>query len=332
MAANIAKTLFDKVDSSLATYVFDGSTNVINFVEPIFTSLILLWVVIWGYMLMYGRTNDTLSTASFKVLQIGLILTIGLSAATYNTYVASVLINLPNQLGAVITDAPGFSTGDSIDSLFNGVYDAARNAWEKGGVLSGDFGMYLMAAVIAIFGIGLAVIASGLILLSKIALAVILVLGPIALIMLLFQPTQRFFESWLGMAINLILVYILALAVAAIVITLAEKFAVNNSEATLDNSLALGFIFGLSIIVMKQVEPIASALGGGIAMSTSGAIKGGFNKMRPSTLSRGARSIQRDIRSTSRVATSPARAMSRAASGGFHAYQRRFGKGNSISG
>jgi type IV secretion system protein VirB6 len=335
MSSNVAETLFDKVDSALATYVFDGSTNIINYIEPIFTSLILLWVVIWGYMVMYGRTNDTLSTGAFKVMQIGFILTIALTASTYNTYVADVLINLPNHLGAVITNSPGYSTGQSIDSLFNGVFDAAENAWDKGGVLSGDFGMYLMAAVIGFFGIGLAVIASGLILLSKIALAVVLVIGPIAMIMLLFQPTQKFFESWLGMAINLVLVYILALAVAAIVLSLAESFVSNNEEASLQNSLALGFVFGLSMIVMRQVEPIASALGGGIALSTNGGIRQGLSKMRPSNVSRQTQKIKNDVSSTRRGAAragNMAAAPVTSARTAYSAYQRKFGKGNSISG
>jgi type IV secretion system protein VirB6 len=329
--SNIVISLFDKVDTTLQDYVLNGSTDLINYISPIFNSLILLWVVIWGYMLMYGRTNDTLSTASFKILQIGIILTVGLTAATYNTYIASVLTELPNTLGAVLTSNPIYSSGQAVDQLFSNVFIASANAWNKGGVLNGDFGMYLIALVIGLFGIILAVIATALILLSKIALAVVLVLGPIAIIMLLFQATQRFFESWLGMAINLTLIYVMAVAVASIIITLADKFVSNNNEANLDNAFFLSFIFGLSIIVMKQVEPIASALGGGIALSTQGAIRNGMSKLRPSNINRARNKINNDATIVTRQATSPIVGTANLVKSGQHAYQRKFGKGNSIS-
>ena len=332
MASNLVGELYDLVDTTLNSFVINGSQDVITSITPIFSSLLLLWVVIWGYMVMYGQTDQTLKTGIFKIVQVGLISTLALTSANYNDIVINFLLNAPEQIAGIVIGTPGYSTGSALDTLFQKVFDTADSVWEKGGLMNGNFGMYLLAILIAGIGTVLTAITAGLILLSKMLLAVLLVLGPIAIMLLLFKPTERFFESWLGQCINLGLIYILAVTVASIVIDLSDTFISNTPDPDLKITMAVFLVFLLSIIIIRQVEPLASALGGGIALATQGAISNGMSKLRPSRIKRQINSTRSDFRTAGRAASAPARGAANLARKGQHAYQRKFGRGNSISG
>lgn len=331
MATNLFQSIYDKVDHELTGYIFNMSSNVIDFILPIFSNLVLIWVVIWGYMTMFGQSGEPLKTGVFRIIKIGLILTIGLTASTYNNVVANFLSNAPDQLAAIITGSTNYSGGAALDSLFSKVFDIAQDAWDQGGIMNGNFGMYLIAGAILLFGVLLTLITAGLILLSKIALAVLLAIGSVFIIMLLFDSTKRFFESWLGMCINLALILVLATGVASIIVQLGDGFVTNNTEPTLGNAAAISVVFGLSIIVMRQVEVIASALGGGVALATNGAIRSGMEKMRPTSIKHGINRMRNDVKTSWNAARAPDRKATAWAKSGHAAYQRKFGRGNSIS-
>ncbi|MDL0433710.1 type IV secretion protein, partial [Marinobacter sp. TBZ242] len=84
----------------------------------------------------------------------------------------------------------------------------------------------------------------------------------------------------------------------------------------------------LGILVLKQVPAIASALGGGVALATQGALGSAMSAMRPSAIRRQYRGLQRDARLAGSAATSPYRG----AKSAYRAYQKRFGAGNTMTG
>ncbi|NMU82432.1 type IV secretion protein, partial [Vibrio parahaemolyticus] len=85
----------------------------------------------------------------------------------------------------------------ALDSLFSQVFEVSEAAWDMGGILDANFGMYLIAIFVLAFGGVLTCVVAFLILLSKIMTTVLLAVGPLFIVMLLFNATQRFFESWL---------------------------------------------------------------------------------------------------------------------------------------
>ena len=133
MASNLVGELYDLVDTTLNSFVINGSQDVITSITPIFSSLLLLWVVIWGYMVMYGQTDQTLKTGIFKIVQVGLISTLALTSANYNDIVINFLLNAPEQIAGIVIGTPGYSTGSALDTLFQKVFDTADSVWEKGG-------------------------------------------------------------------------------------------------------------------------------------------------------------------------------------------------------
>lgn len=331
---DLFQAVFDLVDDALDHYVITTAGDIINFVTPIFTSMMIIWVAIWGYMMMFGKASEPLQEGVFRILRIGFILTLGLTVGTYADIVVNVLSNGPESIASVITGAPSDSVAGSLDVLFSKVFEVAEAAWDKGGVMTGNFGMYLIGAAVLIAGSALALIVAFLILLSKIMTAILLSIGPLFIISLLFNTTQRWFESWLGMVVNYGLILVIGAAIGQLMVSLGDHYINGMSGgdgrtlANLADAAMLCVVYALCILVVKQVPSVASALGGGIALATQGALSSTMNAMRPSTVRRQYRGLQRDARYAGRAATSPYRG----AKAGYAAYQKRFGAGNSISG
>ena len=97
-------------------------------------------------------------------------------------------------------------------------------------------------------------------------------LGPIFIVLTLFDATRRFFEAWLAMLANYAFVTILTVLVAALLLDLVEAYAEQTAALgaavlTVD-ALNMVLVAALVLLILRQVPPIAARLSGGIALSS----------------------------------------------------------------
>src|SRR5699024_10241068 len=90
------------------------------------------------------------------------------------------------------------STTKLLDSMLGKGFTLGDRAKQKAGVLSGDFGMYIVAFVCYLGTAALMLFAAVLLMIAKIAMAVLLVVGPVFILLLMFNSTKRYFSMWLG--------------------------------------------------------------------------------------------------------------------------------------
>ena len=330
--SNLYQGIFDLVDRALHNYVQQGSERLIHFLVPLFSSLMIIWLAIWGYALITGRSEALLQEGFYRILRIGFILALGLTVGRYNQTVVTFLSDTPQTIASIISGGHSMDAAHLLDQLFSQVFQLADNAWKQGGVMNGNFGMYFIAVAVLLIGSCLTLLVAFFILLSKVMVSVLLAIGPAFFVLLLFQATQRFFESWLGMVLNFGFVLLLGVTSGQLMTSVASsylhKIAVNHSAVTtLSDSAMLCIVLGLCILVMKQIPAMASALGGGVAIAANGAIANSLHSLRPTTLRHNYRMLRRDMNYTGQALTTPMKPLGI----GYHAYQKRFG-GNSISG
>ena len=100
--------------------------------------------------------------------------------------------------------------------------------------------------------------------LSRIALSVLLAIGPLFIGLLFFESTKRFFEAWLAQLANYAFVSILTVLVAALmlhVVDVAAQQALNTGGGIqIAHALRICMAAGLTFLVMRQVMPMAAAL------------------------------------------------------------------------
>lgn len=88
-------------------YIINTATDLIAYISPIFTSLLIVWIAIWGYLMMFGKVTEPLQEGVFRILRIGFIMTLGLTVGTYMGVIVDVLAHGPESIAAVVTGSNG---------------------------------------------------------------------------------------------------------------------------------------------------------------------------------------------------------------------------------
>jgi type IV secretion system protein VirB6 len=203
---------------------------------------------------------------------LAIILGAALHLWLYNSLIVDTVFVAPGVLAAAVIGAPD-SVGIVDGILFAGD-DAASLLIEKGGIFDGDFSYYLSGiAVYLIVGLT-AIYTIFLLTLSRIALSVLLALGPLFIAALFFDSTKKFFESWIAQLANYAFITILTVLMAALMLTLvstaAQQAADTGGGIEIAQAVRVCLAAGLTFLVMRQVMPMAAGLASGLALSTFG--------------------------------------------------------------
>jgi type IV secretion system protein VirB6 len=256
----------------LTTYVSVHAAAMAAAIEPAAVTVGALYVMVWGYLQLRGRIDEPVLEGAVRLMTLALVFGVGLRLWLYHAVIVDTFFTAPVQLAAQLVGASDPVT--LIDSIWERGGAAAGILWQKGSLLTGDFGFYIAAAAIYLLIGLLCVYAMFLIALSHIALALLLALGPLFIILTLFESTRKFFDAWLRQLANYALVTILTVLVAALLLDLVEAYAtqtvaLGSALKTVD-ALNLTLVAGLVLLVLRQVLPIAAALAGGGPLSTFG--------------------------------------------------------------
>ncbi len=261
------------LQQQLSTYVGDNTQRVAQAVEPAAVTLVTLYVMIWGYLSLTGRHQEPIWEGVKRILMIIVIMGLGLNLWTYNTLIVDTVYNGPSQLAARVVGAG--APVQTIGTIWESGGNVAQIFWLRGGILNGDFGNYIAAAAIYFFVGAICAYAMFLIALSRIGLSLVLVLGPIFIVLLLFDSTKRFFEAWVAMLANYALITVLTVLAAALLLGIVETYAIQTRQVGKDlsttDSLHVILASVIVCLVLLQIPSIASGLASGIALSTAGA-------------------------------------------------------------
>jgi len=262
------------LDGLLSTYIGTNTSRIAAILTPAVLSLATLYVMIWGYLLLVGRIEEPFVTGAKRIILLVVILAGALDLWLYNDLIVDTFFHAPGELAAGIVGA--YDPVSIIDQIIFSGGDAASLLIQKGGIFHGDFSYYLAGfAVYLIIGLT-AIYAMFLLALSKIALSILLALGPLFIALLFFETTKRFFEAWIAQLANYALVTILTVLVAAlmmgIVQSAAQQAAALGGGITIADAVRVCMASGLTFLIMRQVMPMAAGLASGLALSSFGIV------------------------------------------------------------
>ena len=262
------------LNTLLAGYIGDNTARIAGTLEPAIVTLGVVYVMVWGYLELTGQIEEPFIGGVKRIITLAVILGCAVQLWLYNTLVVDTFFDAPAQLGAVVVGA--FNPVDIVDQIIFEGGDAANLLIQKGGILDGNFayylagfGVYLIVGLTAIYTIFLLA-------LSRIALSVLLALGPLFIALLLFDSTKRFFEAWLAQLANYAFITILTVLIAALmmrVVTVSAQQAVSTGGGIqIANAVRVCMAAGLTFLVMRQVMPMAAGLASGLALSSFGVV------------------------------------------------------------
>jgi type IV secretion system protein VirB6 len=258
----------------LTNYIATNTANVAAALEPAIVTLAVIYVMIWGYLHLMGRVEEPFTTGLKRILILAVVLGAALDLWLYNQVIVDTFFNAPGQLASAIIGS--YDSVTVVDQILFSGGDTASLLLQKGGVFHGDFSYYVAGiAVYAVVGIT-AIYTIFLLALSRIALSVLLALGPLFLALLLFESTKRFFEAWIAQLANYALITILTVLLAALMMTVvstaAQQAVASGGGITIAQAARVCMAAGLTFLVMRQVMPMAAGLASGLALSTFGVV------------------------------------------------------------
>jgi type IV secretion system protein VirB6 len=268
------QTFWTWLTARLSTYVSAHVAATAAAIEPAAVTAGVIYVMLWGYLHIRGQVEEPVITGAARLLTLVVVFGVGLDLWVYHSLIVDTFFTAPADLAAALVGAADPVT--MIDSIWDRGGAAAASLWDKGGMLSGEMGFYLAALAVYILVGLVCVYTMFLMALSRVALAVLLAVGPLFIVLTLFNATRRFFDAWLHELANYAFVTILTMLVAALMLDLVDAYAVQTADRgsailTVD-ALNLVLVAGLVALVMRQILPIAARLAGGGALSTLGGL------------------------------------------------------------
>jgi type IV secretion system protein VirB6 len=256
----------------LADYVSENVAAVAAAIEPAAVTLAAIYVMVWGFLHLKGAIEEPVLAGAVRILRLVVVFGVGLRLWQYNALLVDTFFAAPARLAAALAGAA--DPIGTIDALWERGGTVAGLLWDKGGVFNGDVGYYLAAIVVYALMGAVCVYTLFLMSLARVALAVLLALGPVFILLLLFDGTKRFFEGWVAQLANYALVGVLAVLTASLLMTVVEAYAVQTAARgaailTVD-ALDMLLVSGLVLLILRQVMPIAARLAGGVSLASFG--------------------------------------------------------------
>ena len=264
------------LNALLANYIAANTARIAGALEPAFVTLGVLYVMGWGFLQLTGQIEEPLLAGLKRIAILALIFGVGLHLWLYNAFLVDTFFNAPAQLAAVIVGAND-SVG-IVDAIIFAGDDTATLLLQKAGILNGNFSYYLAGFFVLLLVDVTAIYTIFLLSLSRIALSVLLALGPLFIGLLFFESTRRFVEAWFAQLSNYAFVAILTVLVAALMLTLlstaAQQAVAAGGNIQIAQAVRVCLAAGLTFLMMRQVMPMAAGLASGLALSTFGVVSG----------------------------------------------------------
>jgi type IV secretion system protein VirB6 len=264
--------------SEFIAYV-DGALN--GFTASVYNALVTshqteillvltIYVAVYGWAVLNAWVETTLPDAVKRVVFMAVIVMLATQWSAFSLYGYEVFTAGPAKIIAAVTGGAVNPT-TLLDQVFDKGVRTGYGLMQEGGW--NDLGMVVIGAMVAFGTVVMVGYSVFLIVLAKVALAILLGLAPLFLLFLLFNATRDFFSQWLRQLFNFAFVPVLVFAVIALMLTFVDASLTRLESATASRLgevtflLLVGFIL---VMLMRQVLGISAGLGGGIQLATLG--------------------------------------------------------------
>jgi type IV secretion system protein VirB6 len=259
-------------DGVLNTYVLGVVTALMAGIAPIALTAMTIWVALYGWAVLRNEVSETLPVFMWKVFKIGLVLAFALQSGFYISNVSDTANALATGVASTflpsVANPATIATPYAILDAFNDkasqlVLDLLKDA----GIMRLDL---VFAAVITALGnVIFLCIALFVVTLAKVFLTFVIAVGPVFVLCLAWRPTARFFDSWLSMVLNAVVLTwfaFFALGLSAYMGDALVQAILGPAFNVVGESLKYCVVMILMAIICFQAPSLASALTGGAAV------------------------------------------------------------------
>jgi type IV secretion system protein VirB6 len=243
-------------------------------VALLLTGLMTLYVVFVGYRLLLGRGGIRVGDATVMVLKIGLVVALATNWPLFQTLVYDTLTKGPGEVAALLlggSSHPFNGLQEAFDGLQKSATLMASRASPGAAAMQGGPGFGAFAVNTG--GMVLVLSTLGVLLASKVVLAILLALAPLVAGLMLFEATRGLVEGWLKAMIGLALTPMVAVLTLSLELTMLAPSLRALAEARAAQQFAA---FDVGPAVMVLVLALVFALVMVLAMVALGVVAAGL--------------------------------------------------------
>lgn len=233
-----ALTAVDCIASGVSEQAFNRLFGTEGQLAFALTLLLGLYVGFFGISLMLGRANLSVRALLPKMMTLGLVLTFATSFVAFSTIFYNIFIGGPDQIAGILTGTQGSATAtfaQKLDVVFLAIQQASGDANEISAF--SPRGMMWFGAMLLLLG------TVGLLVTARIGLALLLAVGPIFVVLALFEGTRGLFTGWLKGLVMLALTPLFAVLGGSIMLELSVPIlaALVAVPGQIDQNAAMAF-------------------------------------------------------------------------------------------
>ncbi|MVZ98244.1 type IV secretion system protein [Sphingorhabdus sp. IMCC26285] len=224
------------------------------------TIILTIYVALIAFRLLSGRGR--LSGLPPRILGLGLILTFATSWIGYQSFVLNIALGAPEELAKILLNTKGSATymfSHQLDVMFQAIARVALQSRGAGagaegaaGAMSAEGNLLWLGALMLLLG------TVGVLIVARMALALMLALGPIFIILALFSGTRGLFVGWMKTVVMLAVTPLFAVLLGggtlALIRPLVVELAKLNGE--IDMRIAVNIFLAASVHVALMLMAI----------------------------------------------------------------------------
>ena len=228
------------------------------------TIILTLYVALLAFNLLTGRSALRISVLTPRMMTLGLVLTFATSWIAYQSVVWNLATGAPDEIASVLVGSNGSATtlfAQQLDGLFSAITDAVSNIKPAAAAmpsLASPTNILSLAALILLLG------TVGVLVVCRLALAALLIIGPVFIVLALFEGTRGLFEGWLKSVAMFALVPLLTVVMGSgMLVAIAPMVAglgADGGEISLRSAVSILVAAIIYLSLMLVVSKVASML------------------------------------------------------------------------
>lgn len=223
------------------------------------TILLTLYVAFFAFALITGRSSLSIRSLTPRMLTVGLVLTFATSWVAYQSVVWNLALGAPDWLAGVLTGDSGSATmtfASKVDVVFLAIEQASAGQTDIEAF--SPAGMLWMGALLFMLG------TVGVLVTARIGLALLVALGPIFVVMALFNGTRGLFTGWLKGVVMLALTPLFAVLAGSVMLELSvpilSALTANPGEIPARPAMAFLMVGAVHVALMVMVLKVAGTM------------------------------------------------------------------------
>ena len=274
----------DCAASEMAQAAFNRLFSAEGSFGPALTILLTLWIAFLGFGLITGRTRLGLSSLTPRMVTLVLVITFATSWVAFQSVFWNLAVGAPDQIATVLMGTDGSATtifADKLDVVMLSLMEASG-----GDAMANDTSLFSPPGLLWSGGTMLLLGTVGVLATCKIALAILMGLGPIFILLALFDGTRGLFVGWLKGVVLMAMAPLFAVLGGSLMLELAipvlSSLMTTPGQIDVRPAMAFFMIGAVHLALMFMVLKVATTMVSGwsvfgLSQSARADERGGMN-------------------------------------------------------